>query len=46
MKDFPALEGPISFGKDGDALKPIYVIEMEDSAWKLIDQHAVGASGG
>jgi branched-chain amino acid transport system substrate-binding protein len=46
MKDFPALEGPISFGKDGDALKPIYVIEMEDGAWKLIDQHAVGASGG
>jgi branched-chain amino acid transport system substrate-binding protein len=39
MKDFPALEGPISFGKDGDALKPVYVIEMENGAWKLIDQH-------
>ena len=23
MKDFPALEGPISFGKNGDALKPV-----------------------
>jgi branched-chain amino acid transport system substrate-binding protein len=43
MKDFPALEGPISFGKDGDALKPIYVIEMENAAWKLIDQHAAGS---
>jgi branched-chain amino acid transport system substrate-binding protein len=46
MKDFPALEGPISFGKDGDALKPVYVIEMENGAWKLIDQHPADSSGG
>jgi branched-chain amino acid transport system substrate-binding protein len=43
MKDYPALEGPISFGKNGDALKPIYVIEMENGAWKLIDQHPAGS---
>jgi branched-chain amino acid transport system substrate-binding protein len=36
MKDFPALEGAISFGKNGDALKPAYVIEMQDSKWTLI----------
>jgi branched-chain amino acid transport system substrate-binding protein len=36
MKDFPALEGAISFGKNGDALKPAYVIEMQDSKWNLI----------
>jgi branched-chain amino acid transport system substrate-binding protein len=43
MKDFPALEGPILFGKNGDALKPVYVIEMENGAWKLIDRHAAGS---
>jgi branched-chain amino acid transport system substrate-binding protein len=42
MKDFPALEGPISFGKNGDALKPVYVIEMRDGRWNLIDTHAAG----
>jgi branched-chain amino acid transport system substrate-binding protein len=36
MKDFPALEGAISFGTNGDALKPAYVIEMKDSKWNLI----------
>jgi branched-chain amino acid transport system substrate-binding protein len=36
MKDFPALEGAISFGKDGDALKTVYVIEMQDGKWNLI----------
>lgn len=35
-KDFPALEGPISFGKNGDALKPVYVIELNDGKWNLI----------
>jgi branched-chain amino acid transport system substrate-binding protein len=43
MKDFPALEGPISFGQNGDALKPVYVIEMENGSWKLIDQHPAGS---
>jgi branched-chain amino acid transport system substrate-binding protein len=36
MKDFPALEGSISFGANGDALKPAYVIEMKDSRWNLL----------
>jgi branched-chain amino acid transport system substrate-binding protein len=36
MKDFPALEGPISFGSNGDALKPVYVLEMKDSKWTLL----------
>jgi len=36
MKDFPALEGSISFGANGDALKPAYVIEMKDGKWNLL----------
>lgn len=39
MKDFPALEGPISFGKNGDALKSVYIIEMQDGHWNLIGTH-------
>ncbi len=40
MKNFPALEGPISFGANGDALKPVYVIEMQDGKWNLIARYA------
>ncbi len=40
MKDFPALEGPISFGKNGDALKTVYIIEMQDGRWNLIGTHS------
>ena len=36
MKDFPALEGSISFGPDGDALKPVYVLEIDDGKWRLL----------
>jgi branched-chain amino acid transport system substrate-binding protein len=43
MKDYPALEGPISFGSNGDALKPVYVIEMENGGWKLVGQHPAGS---
>ncbi len=43
MKDFPALEGPISFGADGDALKTVYVLEIKDGHLKLLDAHS-GAS--
>lgn len=42
MKDFPALEGPISFGSNGDALKPAYVIEMKDSKWNLLARYPAG----
>jgi branched-chain amino acid transport system substrate-binding protein len=43
MSDYPALEGPISFGKNGDALKPVYIIEMHSGAWNLIGTHAAGS---
>ncbi len=39
MPPFPALEGPISFGKNGDALKPVYIIEMQSGKWNLIATH-------
>ncbi|MEP7029408.1 MAG: ABC transporter substrate-binding protein [Pseudolabrys sp.] len=42
MKEFPALEGPISFGADGDALKPVYVLEMKDSKWSLLANYPAG----
>jgi len=40
MKDFPALEGSISFGADNDALKPVYVQEVRDGNWVLLETHA------
>ena len=42
MKDFPALEGAISFGSNGDALKPVYVIQLQDGKWTLIGQFPPG----
>lgn len=39
LKDFPTLEGPISFGEDGDAIKPTYVMEITDAGWKLLEIH-------
>jgi branched-chain amino acid transport system substrate-binding protein len=42
MPPYPALEGPISFGKNGDALKPVYIIEMQHSKWNLIATHPAG----
>jgi branched-chain amino acid transport system substrate-binding protein len=43
MPPYPALEGPISFGKNGDALKPVYIIEMQDGKWNLIATHPAGS---
>ena len=40
MKNFPALEGEISFGADNDALKPVYVQEVRDGKWVLLEAHA------
>jgi branched-chain amino acid transport system substrate-binding protein len=40
MKNFPALEGSISFGADNDALKPVYVQEVRDGKWVLLETHA------
>jgi hypothetical protein len=42
MKDFPALEGAISLGSNGDALKPVYVIQFQDGKSTLIGQFAPG----
>lgn len=36
LKDFPALEGNISF-VDGDSVKPIYVLEVKGDKWSLFD---------
>jgi branched-chain amino acid transport system substrate-binding protein len=43
MKNYPALEGPISFGQNGDALKPVYIIEMQGGRWNLIGTHPAGS---
>ena len=42
MKDFPALEGPISFGANGDALKPAYIIEVKNGKWSLLARYPAG----
>jgi branched-chain amino acid transport system substrate-binding protein len=42
LKEFPALEGPISFGTNGDALKPVYVIEIKDGKWNLLARYPAG----
>ncbi len=39
MKGFPALEGSVSFGEDNDALKPVYVQEVRDGKWVLLETH-------
>ncbi len=36
LKDYPAMEGSISF-TDGDAVKPVYILEVKDGAWTLLD---------
>ena len=43
MPPYPALEGPISFGRNGDALKPVYILEMKDGKWNLIATHPAGS---
>jgi branched-chain amino acid transport system substrate-binding protein len=43
MPPFPALEGPVSFGKNGDALKPVYIIEMQNGKWNLIANYPAGS---
>jgi branched-chain amino acid transport system substrate-binding protein len=40
MKNFPALEGAVSFGEDNDALKPVYVQEIREGRWVLLETHA------
>lgn len=38
LKNFDALEGPIHFDKDHDAVKPIYVLENKGGHWSLLDR--------
>jgi len=40
LRNFPALEGSISFGEDNDALKPVYVQEVKGGKWQLLETHA------
>jgi branched-chain amino acid transport system substrate-binding protein len=44
MKNFPALEGSVSFGVDNDALKPVYVQEIRDGKWALLETHPAPAN--
>lgn len=37
LEGLSTIEGPISFNEEGDAVKPVYVIEIEDGEWKLLD---------
>jgi branched-chain amino acid transport system substrate-binding protein len=39
MKGYPAVEGPISFGSDNDALKPVYVQEAQNGKWTLLEAY-------
>src|SRR5256714_1568118 len=39
LRNFPALEGSMSFGEDNDALKPVYVQEVRDGKWVLLESH-------
>lgn len=36
LKNFPGLEGDISFDQNREALKPIYIIEAKNGAWTLL----------
>jgi len=37
LKDFAALEGSITMGPERDMLKPVYVLEARDGAWKFFE---------
>ena len=41
QKDLPTLEGKITFGENGDSIKPVYVIEARGGRWNLFDAGAV-----
>jgi branched-chain amino acid transport system substrate-binding protein len=42
LKSFAVLEGAISFGDNGDALKPVYVVEMKGGKWDLLATYPAG----
>ena len=37
QKDMQTIEGKITFGENGDSIKPIYVIEARGGKWNLFD---------
>lgn len=39
LSDFPGLEGSLSFGANGDALKPVYVAELKNGKWLLLKSY-------
>ena len=41
-KDFAVLEGSISFGDNGDALKTVYVTELKGGKWTLLATYPAG----
>jgi branched-chain amino acid transport system substrate-binding protein len=40
QKDMQTIEGKITFGENGDSIKPIYVIEARGGRWNLFDNPA------
>lgn len=39
MKKVSVLGGSLFFGPDGDARKPVYVIEIQNRSWRLLETH-------
>lgn len=37
QKDLPLLEGKITFGANGDSIKPVYILEAKGGRWTLFD---------
>lgn len=37
IEKLPLLEGEISFNEERDAVKPVYVLEVKDGKWSLLD---------
>jgi branched-chain amino acid transport system substrate-binding protein len=37
IKNYPSLEGDLSFGEDRDSIKPIYVVQANGGKWTLLD---------
>ncbi|MDB5557997.1 MAG: transporter substrate-binding protein [Enterovirga sp.] len=37
LKEFPGVEGPLTFNAERDMIKPIYIVEARDKKWNLLD---------
>jgi len=38
LKEFPGLQGGISFDKNGDASRPLFLFEVEGDGFREIDE--------